>query len=61
MIGKKFIISGMLIEIISDDGDRWQARNSTTRETIYFDKIFLQRAIKLGKAEETSDFPTKGP
>ena len=43
-IGKKFIISGMTIEIISDDVKRWETRNITTREIVFFDK--------LGKAEE---------
>lgn len=55
MIGKKYMISGMAIEIISDDGESWQVRNLTTRETILFDKSVLQKAIKLGKAEELSD------
>lgn len=52
LIGRKFTISGMEIEIISDDGDRWQTRNTTTRETVFLDKSVLQNAIKLGKAEE---------
>ena len=51
-IGQKFIISGMTIEIISDDGERWQTRNITTREIVFFDKLVLLNAIKLGKAEE---------
>lgn len=55
MIGKKFIISGMTIEIISDDGDKWKTRNITTKETVSFNKIDLQNAIKLGKAEEISE------
>ena len=55
MIGKKFVISGMVIEIISDDSDRWKTLNITTKETVFFDKVFLKDAIKLGKAEETSD------
>lgn len=50
--GQKFIISGMTIEIISDDGDSWGTRNITTKETILMNKIVLQNAIKLGKAEE---------
>ena len=52
MIGKKFIISGMTIEIISDDGDKWKTRNITTKETVSFNKIYLQDAIKLGNSEE---------
>jgi len=59
MIGKKFVISGMVIEIISDDGDRWEVLNITTKETVYFNKVFLKDAIKLGKAEETSGFDVK--
>jgi hypothetical protein len=46
MIGKKFIISGMTIEVISDDGERWMARNMTTKETVFFDKKILEDAVK---------------
>lgn len=59
MIGKKFIISGMAIEIISDDGERWKTGNLTTKETVFMDKIVLQNAIKLGKAEEISPLDDK--
>jgi len=52
MIGKKFSISGMLIEILSEQDARWQTRNITTRETVFIDKSVLNNAIKLGKAEE---------
>lgn len=55
MIGKKFVISGMQIEIVSDKCDKWETRNITTNETVLFDKAVLERAIKLGKAEEISD------
>ena len=51
-IGKKFMISGMTIEIISDNGERWDTRNITTGESVFFDKLVLLNAIKLGKAEE---------
>lgn len=54
LIGKTLIISGMSIEIISDDGERYETRNITTKETIFFNKSVLQNAIKLGKAEEIS-------
>ena len=54
LIGKTFVISGMSIEIVSDNGERWETRNTTTKETIFFDKLVLQNAIKLGKAEEIS-------
>ena len=56
MIGKKYMVSGMAIEIISDDGERWEARNITTKETVFIDKSVLQNAITLGKAEEVMDF-----
>lgn len=55
MIGKKIIISGMIIEIISDDGENWITHNITTKETVSFNKIVLQNAIKLGKAEVISE------
>ena len=51
-IGTKIIISGMRIEVVSDDGERWETRNVTTKETVFFDKSVLLNAIKLGKAEE---------
>ena len=58
MIGKTYNISGMTIEIIDDDGDKWKTHNITTDEIIYFDKSTLEQAIKLGKAEElTEDIP----
>ena len=50
VIGKTYIISGMTIEVIADKQDKWECRNTTTRETIYFDKQVLEQAIKLGKA-----------
>ena len=59
MMGKKFVISGMVIEIISEDGDKWETLNITTNETVYFNKDFLKNAIKLGKAEEASEFVVK--
>ncbi len=52
MIGRKFAISGMTIEIISDAGDKWETRNVTTQETVLMDKTVLRNAIKLGKADE---------
>ena len=51
-IGQKFIISGMTIEVVSDDGERWKTRNITTKEIVFFDKSVLLNAVKLGKAEE---------
>jgi len=55
MIGKNFLISGMVIEIVSDDSDRWETRNITTKETVFMNKLVLQNAIKLGKAEEVTE------
>lgn len=55
MIGKKFIISGMEIEIVSEQDDKWETRNITTGETVLFDKAVLEKAIKLGKAEAIPD------
>ena len=55
MIGKKIIISGMTIEIISDNDERWECRNITTKEIIFIKKSVLKDAIKLGKAEVISD------
>ena len=52
MMGKKYIISGMRVEIVADNDEKWETRNITTRETVYFDKAVLLKAIKLGKAEE---------
>lgn len=46
------MISGMAIEIVSDDAESWEARNITTRETVFINKEVLDKAIKLGKAEE---------
>ena len=59
MIGKNIMISGMVIEIVSDDGDRWETRNITTKETVFFDKSVLQNAIRLGKAEEKEQLDNK--
>lgn len=55
MIGKKFIISGMTLEVISDKGDKWETCNTTTKETVMMSKTVLQNAIKLAKAEEVTE------
>lgn len=55
MIGKKFAISGMTIEVIAEQDEKWQVRNLTTQETLWFDKKVLDNAVKLGKAEEIVD------
>jgi len=61
MIGKTYSISGMTIEIIDEDGDKWKTHNITTDEIIYFDKSTLEQAIKLGKAEELTEDNTHQP
>jgi hypothetical protein len=60
MIGKKFVISGMVIEILADDNERWKTRNDTTREIIFMNKSVLEHAVKLGKAEEITENHTRG-
>lgn len=55
LIGRTFSIAGMAIEIVADVGDQWQTRNLTTQDTVLFDKATLERAIRLGKAEEITD------
>ena len=60
MIGKKFSITGMAIEIVAEDGDKWETRNITTGETVFISKSLLRDAIKLGKAEEITDMEDKG-
>lgn len=52
MIGKKYILTGMLMEIVADEGEKWKLRNYTMNETILMDKAMLEKSIKLGKAEE---------
>ena len=61
MTGKQYKISGMTVEIIADDGERWKMHNVTTNEIIYFDKATLEKAIKLGKAEEVTEDSTDKP
>ncbi|MCW8888516.1 MAG: hypothetical protein OQK25_05590 [Gammaproteobacteria bacterium] len=60
LIGRTFVISGMTIEVIADDGGRYETRNTTTRETIFFNRAVLENAIKLGKAEEISPLEDQG-
>jgi hypothetical protein len=38
MIEKTISISGMVIEITPDDGERWECRNITTQESLFIDK-----------------------
>ncbi len=55
MIGKKYEIAGMILDIIGDAGEPWEVKNMTTQEIIFFNKIQLQDAIKLGKVVDVSD------
>ena len=55
MVGKKYEISGMTLEIIGDAGEKWETINMTTKDIVYFNKIQLQDAIKLGKVSEIID------
>lgn len=55
MIGKKFEITGMILEVIADAGDEWEIINKTTNANILFNKIQFQDAIKLGKVVEVID------
>ncbi|MGV6826118.1 MAG: hypothetical protein ACWA5Q_04000 [bacterium] len=54
LIGKCFEISGMTLEIVAEADDRWETRNITTQGTVFLDKAVLDRAIRLGQAEEVS-------
>ncbi len=54
-MNSKYIISGMLMEVIEDAGDKWKLLNHTTYETVLFDKALLDKSIKLGKAEVVMD------
>ncbi|MCP5413373.1 MAG: hypothetical protein H6961_01945 [Chromatiaceae bacterium] len=55
MIGKKIRIAGMLIEIVSDDGENWSCRNVTMGEPLVMKKALIEKAIKLGQAEVVSN------
>lgn len=55
LIGKTILISGMTLKVISDNDDKWECRNITTKEPVSFKKSVLENAIKLAKAEIISD------
>lgn len=42
----------MTLKIVADAGEKWETHNLTTKETVFFEKKFLDNAIRLGKAEE---------
>lgn len=48
---KTLSISGMVIKILSEQGENYTCRNLTTRETLTMNKEIIENAIKLGKAE----------
>jgi len=54
LTGKTIRISGMVIEIVSDEGENYECRNLTTRKTLVMEKAVMEKAIKLGKAEIVS-------
>ncbi|MCW8888905.1 MAG: hypothetical protein OQK25_07575 [Gammaproteobacteria bacterium] len=54
MIGKRFELPDMIIEIISDNGDSWKTRCIATKKTDLMNKQVLQNAIRLGRAKEVS-------
>jgi hypothetical protein len=45
----------MILDILADAGERWECRNTTTRETVFMDKSVIDRAVRLGKAELSDD------
>ena len=49
----------MIIEVIAEEGESWVTRNITTREVVNFKKDILQKAIKLGKAQEVIESEDK--
>jgi hypothetical protein len=55
LVGNQYTISGMTIEIIADQGDTWLTRNITTHEIVTFDKSMLEKAIRLGMADDVSE------
>jgi len=55
LVGKRLAISGMTIEVLSDEDDRYKVRNVTTRDILEMDKAMLDKAIRLGKAEAVSE------
>jgi len=55
LMGKRIDIAGMTLDIVADAGERWECRNTTTRETVLMDKSVIDRAIRLGKAELSDD------
>ena len=43
------------MEVIAEEGTKWVLQNHTTGERVLLDKDFLEKSIKLGKAEEVLD------
>jgi len=59
MIGKKIMISGMLLHVVADAGDKWETWNEVTREAVFMKKSVLQSALKLAMAEVISNIDTQ--
>ncbi len=58
LVGKQFSISGMIIEVLDEESDKFRTRNITTGDIVYLDKAVLISAIKLAKAEEITPHQT---
>ena len=54
MIGTTIEIAGMVIQILSDEGDSWRCLNLTTREALVMKKAAIDKAIRLGQAQVVS-------
>jgi len=55
IIGKKIMISGMVLQVLADAGYKWETMNITTRETVFIEKAVLLNALRLALAEVVSD------
>ena len=52
MIGKKYEIKGLKIEIVKDLGDKWGVDSSTNQDVDSIDKEVLDDAINISDAVE---------
>jgi len=59
IIAKKVIISGMAIEVISDD-ETWECRNITTKETVFIKNQFLKMLLNLVRQKYYQNLIIKG-
>lgn len=51
LTGKTIAIAGMLIEVLSVDGEDLKCRNLTTKAPLLMKRAVVDRAIRLGQAE----------